>query len=48
METNRAKTVAINAEIRRSKARLMEEVSKLQKLAYKKVKIIMCHSFKYF
>lgn len=37
-ETNRAKVVAINAEIRRTKARLMEEVSKLQKLAYKKVK----------
>ncbi|KAL2938289.1 Syntaxin-72 [Bienertia sinuspersici] len=36
METNRAKSVATNAEIRRTKARLLEEVAKLQKLAYKK------------
>ncbi|XP_021746074.1 syntaxin-72-like isoform X2 [Chenopodium quinoa] len=37
-ETNRAKAVAMNAEIRRTKARLLEDVAKLQKLAYKKVK----------
>ncbi|XP_021849100.1 syntaxin-72-like [Spinacia oleracea] len=38
METNRAKAVALNAEIRRTKARLLEDVAKLQKLAYKKIK----------
>ncbi|KAK3009159.1 hypothetical protein RJ639_014059 [Escallonia herrerae] len=38
METNRATVVAKNAEIRRMKARLMDEVPKLQKLAMKKVK----------
>ncbi|KAK9279892.1 hypothetical protein L1049_013575 [Liquidambar formosana] len=38
MEMNRAAAVAMNAEIRRTKARLMEEVPKLQKLALKKVK----------
>ncbi|XP_051134541.1 syntaxin-71-like [Andrographis paniculata] len=37
-ETNRAKVVAMNAEVRRLKARLMEEVPKLQKLANKRVK----------
>lgn len=37
-EKNRASAVALNAEIRRSKARLLEEVPKLQKLAIKKVK----------
>ncbi|KAK9664015.1 hypothetical protein RND81_14G014000 [Saponaria officinalis] len=41
METNRAKVVAMNAEIRRTKARLMEDVAKLQKLAYKKSKGIL-------
>ncbi|KAF7153014.1 hypothetical protein RHSIM_Rhsim01G0163700 [Rhododendron simsii] len=35
---NRATAVAINAEIRRIKARLLEEVPKLQRLAHKKVK----------
>jgi len=30
-------TVAVNAEIRRTKARLLEEVPKLQRLAMKKV-----------
>ncbi|KAI8571976.1 hypothetical protein RHMOL_Rhmol01G0162900 [Rhododendron molle] len=35
---NRAMAVAINAEIRRIKARLLEEVPKLQRLAHKKVK----------
>lgn len=38
METSRASVVAMNAEIRRAKARMMEEVPKLQKLALKKVK----------
>ncbi|KAB2065768.1 hypothetical protein E1A91_A09G115500v1 [Gossypium mustelinum] len=37
-EKNRAAAVALSAEIRRIKARLMEEVPKLQKLAKKKVK----------
>ncbi|PKA63361.1 Syntaxin-71 [Apostasia shenzhenica] len=37
-EKNRAAAVAMNAEIRRSKARLLEEVPKLQRLALKKVK----------
>ncbi|XP_078431959.1 syntaxin-71-like [Wolffia australiana] len=36
-EKNRATVVALNAEIRRTKARLLEEVPKLQKLAVKKV-----------
>ncbi|WOH02149.1 hypothetical protein DCAR_0521537 [Daucus carota subsp. sativus] len=38
METNRAKSVAMNAEIRRTKARLLDEVPKLAKLSQKKVK----------
>ncbi|CAM8955502.1 unnamed protein product [Rhodiola kirilowii] len=37
-ETNRAAAVAMNAEVRRTKARLLEEIPKLQKLAMKKVK----------
>uniref|UniRef100_A0A1J3FWX1 Syntaxin-73 n=2 Tax=Noccaea caerulescens TaxID=107243 RepID=A0A1J3FWX1_NOCCA len=37
-ETNRAKAVAMNAEIRRTKARLLEGIPKLQRLALKKVK----------
>ncbi|GAY51475.1 Syntaxin-71 [Citrus sinensis] len=37
-EKNRATAVAMNAEIRRTKARLLEEVAKLQRLAFKKVK----------
>jgi len=37
-EKNRAVAVAINAEIRRTKARLREEIPKLQKLAQKKFK----------
>ncbi|CAI9098044.1 OLC1v1034596C1 [Oldenlandia corymbosa var. corymbosa] len=37
-EKSRASAVAINAEIRRTKARLLEEVPKLQRLAIKKVK----------
>ncbi|KAJ4977712.1 hypothetical protein NE237_008492 [Protea cynaroides] len=36
-EKNRASAVALNAEIRRTKARLLEEVPKLQRLAIKKV-----------
>ncbi|KAG2272611.1 hypothetical protein Bca52824_067166 [Brassica carinata] len=37
-EKNRASAVAMNAEIRRTKARLSEEVPKLQRLALKRVK----------
>ncbi|XP_031484633.1 syntaxin-71 [Nymphaea colorata] len=37
-EKNRAASVAMNAEIRRTKARLLEEIPKLQRLAQKKVK----------
>ncbi|CAA0830471.1 Syntaxin-71 [Striga hermonthica] len=37
-EKNRASAVAINAEIRRTKAKLLDEVPKLQRLAVKKVK----------
>ncbi|CAB4282821.1 unnamed protein product [Prunus armeniaca] len=37
-ETNRAVAVASNVEIRRTKARLMEEIPKLRKLAQRKVK----------
>lgn len=37
-EKNRAAVVAMNAEIRRTKAKLLEEVPKLQRLALKKVK----------
>lgn len=46
METNRAKAVAMKAEVRRTKARLMDEIKKLHKLAQKKVKI--CLNFGYF
>ncbi|XP_021909386.1 syntaxin-72-like isoform X2 [Carica papaya] len=38
IEKNRAAAVAMNAEVRRMKGRLMDEVPKLQKLAMKKVK----------
>ncbi|KAJ0083528.1 hypothetical protein Patl1_30730 [Pistacia atlantica] len=37
-DTNRAAAVAMNAEVRRTKARLKEEYPKLQKFARKKVK----------
>ncbi|KAL5572906.1 hypothetical protein UlMin_022503 [Ulmus minor] len=37
-DKNRASAVAMNAEIRRTKARLVEELPKLQRLAFKKVK----------
>ncbi|KAK9115051.1 hypothetical protein Syun_021848 [Stephania yunnanensis] len=37
-EKNRAAAVAMKAEVRRSKAKLVEEVAKLQKLSLKKVK----------
>lgn len=40
MEKNRASVVAMNAEIRRTKARLMEQVLALQKLAVKKVALL--------
>ncbi|KAL0390125.1 UNVERIFIED_CONTAM: syntaxin [Sesamum calycinum] len=36
VETNRAAAVAMNAEVRRTKARLMDELPKLKKLAQKK------------
>ena len=36
-EKNRASAAQLNAEVRRSKARMMEEVPKLRKLAQKKV-----------
>ncbi|WCJ41055.1 syntaxin of plants 72 [Euphorbia peplus] len=38
METNRAVAVAMNAEVRRTKARLADDIPKLKKLAQKKVK----------
>ena len=41
-EKSKASTVAINAEIRRTKARLLEEVPKLQRLAMKKVGTMNC------
>ncbi|KAL5546187.1 hypothetical protein UlMin_005874 [Ulmus minor] len=44
-EKNRASTVALNAEIRRTKARLLEEVPKLQRLALKKVKGLSSEEF---
>ncbi|THG06510.1 hypothetical protein TEA_017674 [Camellia sinensis var. sinensis] len=44
-EKNRASAVAINAEIRRNKARLLEEVPKLQRLAIKKVKGLSTEEF---
>lgn len=44
-EKNRASTVAINAELRRTKARLLEEVPKLQRLAVKKVKGLQPEEF---
>ncbi|KAJ9188310.1 hypothetical protein P3X46_003678 [Hevea brasiliensis] len=37
-EKNRATVIAVNVEIRRTKARLLEELPKLQRLAFKKVK----------
>ena len=40
-EKNRATSVALNAEVRRSKARLMEEIPKLRKLAQKKVRFLL-------
>ncbi|XP_044397202.1 syntaxin-71 isoform X2 [Triticum aestivum] len=38
-ETNRAAAVTLNAGVRRTKARLLEEVAKLQKLAGKKIRM---------
>ncbi|KDP44084.1 hypothetical protein JCGZ_05551 [Jatropha curcas] len=38
IEQNRASAAAMNAEVRRTKAKLMEELPKLKKLAHKKVK----------
>lgn len=42
-EKNRASVVALNAEIRRTKARLLEDVPKLQRLAVKRVCIHCLH-----
>ncbi|KAK9291217.1 hypothetical protein L1049_009405 [Liquidambar formosana] len=44
-EKNRASVVAMNAEIRRTKARLLEEVLKLERLALKKVKGLSTEQF---
>ncbi|KAJ7972420.1 Syntaxin-71-like protein [Quillaja saponaria] len=44
-EKNRASAVALNAEIRRIKARLLDEVPKLQRLAVKKVKGLSSEEF---
>ncbi|XP_044474220.1 syntaxin-71-like [Mangifera indica] len=44
-EKNRASAVALNAEIRRTKARLLEEVPKLQRLAMKRVKGLSTEEF---
>ncbi|XP_047159875.1 syntaxin-71-like isoform X1 [Vigna umbellata] len=44
-EKSKASTVAINAEIRRTKAKLLEEVPKLQRLAMKKVKGLSSQEF---
>ncbi|KAL0719752.1 hypothetical protein Bca4012_069076 [Brassica carinata] len=44
-EKNRASAVAMNAEIRRTKARLSEEVPKLQRLAVKRVSFPFSSSF---
>ncbi|CAN6723707.1 unnamed protein product [Malus baccata var. baccata] len=44
-EKNRASAVALTAEIRRTKARLLEEVPKLQRLAVKKVKGLSSQDF---
>ncbi|VVA17365.1 PREDICTED: syntaxin-71 [Prunus dulcis] len=44
-EKNKASAVALNAEIRRTKARLLEEVPKLQRLAVKKVKGLSTQDF---
>ncbi|KAL9265378.1 Syntaxin-71-like protein [Drosera capensis] len=44
-EKNRAAAVALNAEIRRTKARLMEEVPKLQRLAQKRGKGLSIEEF---
>lgn len=43
-EKNRASAAAMNAEVRRTKARLMDEIPKLRKLALKKV-ILQCFVF---
>lgn len=42
-ENNRASAAALNAEVRRTKARLMDEVPKLRKLALKKVNLLDFH-----
>ncbi|XP_074353602.1 syntaxin-71-like isoform X1 [Apium graveolens] len=42
---NRASVVVVNAEIRRTKARLLDQVPKLQSLAFKKVKGLSSEEF---
>ncbi|CAI0426913.1 unnamed protein product, partial [Linum tenue] len=44
-EKSKASTVALNAELRRTKAKLLEEVPKLQRLAIKKVKGLSTEDF---
>lgn len=44
MEINRAAVVAMNAKVRRTKARLMDEAPKLQKLAQKRVSVFFSFS----
>ena len=44
-EKNRASVVALNAEIRRTKARLLEEIPKLQRLALKRVCVHCLYNF---
>lgn len=44
-EQNRAVAAALNAEVRRTKGRLMDEVPKLRKLVNKKVSLVFhCYS----
>ncbi|CAJ1955992.1 unnamed protein product [Sphenostylis stenocarpa] len=43
-ETNRAVAAALNAEVRRTKGRLMDEIPKLRKLAHKKGTVIKEHA----
>jgi hypothetical protein len=47
-EKNRASAAAMNAEVRRTKARLMDEIPKLRKLALKKVNLHWFFFFYFF
>ena len=40
-EKNRASAAALNAEVRRTKGRLMDELPKLRKLVHKKVNLFV-------